>query len=76
MLSSPTMKTVDERGQAARELLEAERDFQAVQRELSSRSTALAYAAARARLERAGQRVEALLVHDSDTSKVRARAMP
>ena len=58
------MENLNERERAARELLEAERDFQAVHRALSTRSTPEGYAAARARLERAQQHVEALLARD------------
>jgi len=58
------VETHGEREQAALELLEAERAFQVVHRGLSGPSTAEAYAAARARLERAQQRVEALLARD------------
>lgn len=56
-------ETLAERDQAARELLEAERAFQAVQRALSPGLTAELYAGAHARLERAQQRVEGLLAH-------------
>ncbi len=58
------MATLSEREQAALELLEAERAFQAVQRALNSTATAEAYAAARARLEKAQRRAEALLACD------------
>ena len=50
-----------EREQAARELLQAERAFQALLEAMSLGAPAWSYASARARLEAAQRRVEALL---------------
>lgn len=58
------METLTEREQVALELLEAEKAFQAVHRAMNGTATAPAYAAARARLERAQLRAEALLARD------------
>lgn len=54
-------ETLAEREQAARELLEAERAFQAVLGAIAQGVPAEPYASARTRLEAAQRRVEALL---------------
>ena len=55
------VENLAEREQAARELLDAERAFQWLLEAMQRGATAQPYAAVRARLERAQQRVEALL---------------